>query len=50
MLFYIVEILINRKILEPDLRYEDLLVGDRNAIMIWLRATGYGEMYPVLMR
>jgi hypothetical protein len=41
------EILINRKILEPELRYKDLLPGDRNAIMIWLRATGYGEMYPV---
>jgi hypothetical protein len=37
-----------RKILEPDLRYNDLL-GDRNAIMIWLRATGYGEMYPVTL-
>ncbi len=41
------EILINRKILEPDLRYSDLHVGDRNAIMLWLRATSYGEMYPV---
>jgi hypothetical protein len=41
------EILINRKILEPTLRYRDLTIGDRNAIMIWLRATGYGEMYPV---
>jgi hypothetical protein len=41
------EILINRKLLEPSLRYIDLLPGDRNAIMIWLRATGYGEMYPV---
>jgi hypothetical protein len=41
------EILINRKLLETDLRYEDLLPGDRDAIMIWLRATGYGEMYPV---
>jgi hypothetical protein len=43
------EILINRKLLEPDLRYKDLLVGDRNAIMIWLRATGYGNMYPVTL-
>jgi hypothetical protein len=43
------EILINRKILDPELRYKDLLPGDRNAIMIWLRATGYGEMYPVLL-
>lgn len=41
------EILINRKLLEPNLRYRDLTVGDRNAIMIWLRATAYGEMYPV---
>ena len=44
-----IEILINRKLLEPGLRYKDLLPGDRNAIMSWLRATGYGEMYPVLM-
>lgn len=43
------EILINRKVLEPELRYKDLLPGDRNAIMIWLRATGYGEMYPVTL-
>ena len=41
------EILINRKILEPELRYKDLTVGDRNAIMLWLRATAYGHMYPV---
>ena len=42
------EILINRKLLEPDLRYKDLIPGDRNAILIWLRATGYGELYPVV--
>lgn len=41
------DILINRKLLEADLRYKDLHIGDRNAVMIWLRATGYGEMYPV---
>ena len=43
------EILINRKILEPDLRYRDLVEGDRNAIMLWLRATGYGNMYPIVI-
>lgn len=43
------EILINRKLLEDGLRYEDLLLGDRNAIMVWLRATAYGEMYPVTL-
>lgn len=41
------EILMNRKILEPEIRYQDLTIGDRNAIMLWLRATAYGEMYPV---
>lgn len=41
------EILINRKLLESDIRYRDLHIGDRNAIMLWLRATSYGEMYPV---
>lgn len=41
------EILMNRKILEPGLRYQDLHTGDRNAIMIWLRATGYGTDYGV---
>ena len=43
------EILMNRKILENDIRYRDLNVGDRNAIMLWLRATSYGEMYPVTL-
>jgi len=41
------EILINRKLLETNIRYRDLHVGDRNAIMLWLRATAFGEMYPV---
>jgi hypothetical protein len=41
------EILLNRKILEPELRYKDLIPGDRDAIMLWLRATGYGEIYPI---
>ena len=41
------EVLMDRKILEPSLRYKNLHLGDRNAIMIWLRATSYGEMYPI---
>jgi len=43
------EVLINRKMLGTDLRYKDLHVGDRNAIMIWLRSTGYGSMYNVML-
>ena len=41
------EILFNRKMLDTDLRYKDLNVGDRNAIMIWLRSTAYGSNYPI---
>lgn len=43
------EILFNRKMLDTDLRYRDLHVGDRNAIMLWIRASSYGEMYPFTM-
>lgn len=41
------EVLFNRKILDQSIRYRDLHVGDRNAIMIWLRATSYGSTYPI---
>jgi hypothetical protein len=41
------EVLITRKVLEVGFNYRDLLVGDRDAIMIWLRATGYGNTYPI---
>jgi hypothetical protein len=44
-----IKILINRKLLSTDLRYEDLHSGDRNAIMIWLRATAYGTEYPIIV-
>jgi hypothetical protein len=43
----VLDILLERKVKESPVPFEQLLVGDRNAIMIWLRATGYGEMYPV---
>lgn len=43
------EILFNRKMLDTDLRYRDLHIGDRNAIMMWLRASAYGEIYPFTM-
>lgn len=41
------EVLFTRKILETDIKFRDLLIGDRNAIMIWLRATGFGTDYPI---
>jgi hypothetical protein len=45
----VLDVLIEKKIKESAITMNQMLVGDRNAIMIWLRATGYGEMYPVKM-
>ena len=42
-----VDVLLKRKIKNKNIDPKDLLIGDRNAILIWLRATGYGEKYPV---
>lgn len=41
------DILFQRKIIDRDFQYEDLLTGDRDAIMIWLRATAYGAAYTI---
>ncbi len=43
----VLDILIERKVKDSPIPLKDMLIGDRNAIMIWLRATGYGEMYPI---
>ena len=40
------DLLLSRKILE-NITPAELHVGDRNAILIWLRATGYGPIYPI---
>jgi len=45
-----IDVLLKNKIIDgPTKEPNELLSGDRNAIMIWLRATGYGEMYPVIL-
>lgn len=45
----VLDVLLERKILDKDIQAEDLLPGDRNAILFFLRATGYGEIYPVIL-
>lgn len=39
--------LLKAKILDPVINPNDLLPGDRDAIVLWLRATGYGNEFPV---
>ena len=38
--------LLERKVLD-EINVDDLIPGDRDAIVIWLRATGYGKDYPI---
>lgn len=44
-----INVLLERKILDDDIKLSDLHSGDRNAILIWLRATGYGSKYPIII-
>lgn len=41
------EILLERKVKNLEFHPLDLLRGDRMAILIWLRSTGYGSEYPI---
>ena len=36
--------LLRRKILDKEFNPDTLCVGDRNAILVWLRRTGYGDI------
>jgi hypothetical protein len=40
--------ILKNKILD-DINPDDLIQGDRDAIIIWLRAGGYGPLYPIKM-
>lgn len=42
-----IDIILERKILDKSIRVKDLCKGDRDAIAIWLRATAYGPEYPI---
>lgn len=40
--------LLERKILDKSFSVKDLCIGDRDAILLWLRKTGYGNEYKVI--
>lgn len=46
MIDYLMKSVLKDKTINPD----DLLLGDRNMILVWLRSTGYGEDYPVIIK
>lgn len=43
----LIDFLLNEKILEAGIDPSELLDGDRDAIILWLRATGYGNEFPI---
>lgn len=44
----VIDTILERKILDKDIKINELCKGDRDAIVLWLRATGYGPDYPIL--
>ena len=44
------DVLLERKVLDKDIRVKDLLSGDRDAILVFLRTSGYGNIYPVKLK
>lgn len=39
--------ILKRKIMTTKVDTDELIPGDREAILVWLRASGYGPLYPV---
>lgn len=44
----VIDTILERKILDKDIKVEDLCKGDKDAIILWLRATGYGPDFPIV--
>ena len=43
----ILDMLLKRKVLDKSINVDELCKGDRDAIILWLRATGYGVDFPI---
>jgi hypothetical protein len=43
----VIDVLLDRKVIDQEIKPGQMLSGDKNAILFFLRSTGYGEMYPV---
>ena len=44
----LLDIILERKILDKRINVKDLCSGDRDAIILWLRATSYGDDFPIV--
>lgn len=43
----LIDIILKRKILDKTINVDELVSGDRDAITLWLRATAYGNEFPI---
>lgn len=46
----ILDVLLKRKIVDKSINPDLLCKGDRDAIILWLRATGYGNEFPITVK
>lgn len=46
----LLDVILKRKVLDKRINVEDLCSGDRDAIILWLRGTSYGEDFPIVTR
>lgn len=45
----ILDVILRRKILDKSINVDELCSGDRDAIILWLRATAYGDDFPIVV-
>ena len=45
----IIDFLLKHKVIDKKIDIDKLCVGDSDAIILWLRATGYGSEFPVVV-
>lgn len=43
----VIDVILDRKILDKRINANELCQGDRDAVILWLRATGYGNNFPI---
>ena len=44
----LLDVILRRKILDKSINVDELCSGDRDAIVLWLRATAYGDEFPIV--
>jgi len=44
----LLDIILDRKILDKRINVNDIVSGDKDAIILWLRATAYGDDFPII--